>query len=316
MPFRRSSQRSGFTLIELLVVIAIIAILIALLLPAVQQAREAARRTQCRNNLKQLGLAIHNYHDTFLLFPPAYTIKLSYTATTNWETLFESTNYCSNWAIACLPYFDQAPLYNQFNPNLGIGEGTNPNRNTFRWNSGQTSPPTHYAKYTNVVGARGNYAINMSPTVTNSGGVNPGGIAGRNVCLGMRDVQDGTSNTVFFDEIRAGVDAALDVRGCWGVAGVGSSAAGGQCAGDANRPNHTAGGADDLMLIVSNASLRMAGNNNWASGNTQVPARSMHTGGVHVGMGDGTVRFVSDNIDINVWAWLHTRYGNETIPEF
>lgn len=100
-------RRRGFTLIELLVVIAIIAILIALLLPAVQQAREAARRTQCKNNLKQLGLALHNYHDNFQVFPPA---------------LIASGRYCANpfrlnttGFVMILPYMDQAPMYNQYN---------------------------------------------------------------------------------------------------------------------------------------------------------------------------------------------------------
>ncbi|MCA9113349.1 MAG: DUF1559 domain-containing protein, partial [Planctomycetaceae bacterium] len=93
--FRRSSR--GFTLIELLVVIAIIAILIALLLPAVQQAREAARRTQCRNNLKQMGLALHNYHDNSGRFP-----------------LGELYAYNGNWKARILPFMDQGPLYNNF----------------------------------------------------------------------------------------------------------------------------------------------------------------------------------------------------------
>ena len=94
----------GFTLIELLVVIAIIAILIALLLPAVQQAREAARRTQCKNNLKQLGLAFHNYHDVTKTFPYG------------WE--LGQNLHLSSWGLMLLPYLDQAPLYNQFNTSL------------------------------------------------------------------------------------------------------------------------------------------------------------------------------------------------------
>lgn len=107
-----SHQPRGFTLIELLVVIAIIAILIALLLPAVQQAREAARRTQCRNNLKQLGLAIHNYHDSHNCFPPAYILTLS-----------PNLN-ASPYSIHILPYIDQAPLYNQWNSSVpAINEG-------------------------------------------------------------------------------------------------------------------------------------------------------------------------------------------------
>ena len=107
-----SSKRSrGFTLIELLVVIAIIAILIALLLPAVQQAREAARRTQCKNNLKQLGLGFHNYHDTFRTFPKPAILGLNVAAG------LEIVQGVS-WGTLLLPFLDQAPLYNNYDTNL------------------------------------------------------------------------------------------------------------------------------------------------------------------------------------------------------
>lgn len=96
----RRARSSGFTLIELLVVIAIIAILIALLLPAVQQAREAARRSQCKNNAKQLGLAIHNYHDTHLTFPISFTT----------DGRFDILGKGRSWMMGILPYIDQAPL--------------------------------------------------------------------------------------------------------------------------------------------------------------------------------------------------------------
>ncbi|MEZ6133148.1 MAG: DUF1559 domain-containing protein, partial [Planctomycetaceae bacterium] len=108
----RQSRKSGFTLIELLVVIAIIAILIALLLPAVQQAREAARRTECKNKLKQLGLAFHNYHDTHNTFPAALYSSGRY----NSAAYFSGNNTVKNvtgWQMI-LPYMDQAALYNQF----------------------------------------------------------------------------------------------------------------------------------------------------------------------------------------------------------
>src|SRR6187455_435887 len=98
------SGKHGFTLIELLVVIAIIAVLIALLLPAVQQAREAARRSQCKNNLKQLGLGMHNYHDTFRQLPGTYF------SLANW-----SGEEKGSYLIQLLPYIDQAPMYNRIN---------------------------------------------------------------------------------------------------------------------------------------------------------------------------------------------------------
>lgn len=110
------SKRSGFTLIELLVVIAIIAILIALLLPAVQQAREAARRTQCRNNFKQIGLALHNYHDTHGVLPPALISSGRCTDANECPTTRPVLN-TTGWVLL-LPYIDQSPLYNQYNFNV------------------------------------------------------------------------------------------------------------------------------------------------------------------------------------------------------
>ena len=103
----RSAKLRGFTLIELLVVIAIIAVLIALLLPAVQQAREAARRSTCKNNLKQLGLAIHNYHDTHGVFPPGYISRDVSTT----DPASAETGLGFSWGTMILPFMDQSPLY-------------------------------------------------------------------------------------------------------------------------------------------------------------------------------------------------------------
>ena len=125
MSRQSKSRYRGFTLIELLVVIAIIAILIALLLPAVQQAREAARRSQCKNNLKQLGLSMHNYHDTGRIFPPGFIRRGGGGLPGNWNqicTTLADNSAVSNtargwaWGSMILPYIDQAPLYNTIKP--------------------------------------------------------------------------------------------------------------------------------------------------------------------------------------------------------
>src|SRR5690242_1002904 len=110
-----SVRKRGFTLIELLVVIAIIAVLIALLLPAVQQAREAARRTQCKNNLKQLGLALHNYEETYGRLPYSSTVS----------PLYANTNTLHLWTDFVMPFIDQAPFYNQINFSVGNHQAPN-----------------------------------------------------------------------------------------------------------------------------------------------------------------------------------------------
>src|SRR5690349_2559350 len=114
-------RRTAFTLIELLVVIAIIAILIALLVPAVQKAREAAARTQCTNNLKQIGLAMHSYHDTYKRLPPGYVDG----NTNPNSTPDNDVGPGWGWAAFLLPYMEQGPLYNQINFGVTVGVGVN-----------------------------------------------------------------------------------------------------------------------------------------------------------------------------------------------
>jgi len=224
----------GFTLIELLVVIAIIAVLISLLLPAVQQAREAARRTQCKNNLKQLGLAMHNYHDSYNQFPPGYVFDPNRAVGT------QNPGNIWGWIAFLLPMMDQTTVYNQCNFGKGFGGGLDSNGAqtaststaspvvvgpdlqviaALRCPTDRGLPNTFYrgtAAGTIVVGARSNY-VGVNGASNSTGGFldialplatgtsitgADGGTFGGNSRVGIRDMLDGTTNAVVAGEKR------------------------------------------------------------------------------------------------------------------
>lgn len=212
---RRTSHQRGFTLIELLVVIAIIAILIALLLPAVQQAREAARRTQCRNNLKQIGLAMHNYHDVYRVFPPGFVIAWGNNGSIDLtETSVDGNRrHGWGWGTYLLPYIDQAPLYNK----LDVGSSVSVNRLSgtelgltvlqgYLCPSSAEGGNTDFAQsnYVGMFGANG--VVTISGDRIRADGTPPSTAPDNGGALGflsknrIRDFTDGTSNTILVGE--------------------------------------------------------------------------------------------------------------------
>jgi prepilin-type N-terminal cleavage/methylation domain-containing protein/prepilin-type processing-associated H-X9-DG protein len=324
---KRSPSRAGFTLIELLVVIAIIAILIALLLPAVQQAREAARRTQCRNNLKQLGLANHNYHDTFNKFP---TRRYG----TNGGTC-AVVNRCHNSAritamVALLPYLDQSPLYNAIQAGDANNAPGGP-RGDIGWAVWDRAIPGFRcpSDANSVQAVKGhNYLFSVGDLVLNiNTRAETRGVYGRLLWKGMRDVTDGTSNTVAMSE---GVSTIPTGNG----GQFGFSAGANEIRTSAALANNIPGlvASPSLCRTVVSGIYYVAGTNvrgrrgiNWIDApaslcvfntvlgpnspmcseggdfgdqdNSVLPPTSQHTGGVHCLMVDGSVRFVSDNVD-------------------
>ncbi|ADG68635.1 protein of unknown function DUF1559 [Planctopirus limnophila DSM 3776] len=333
-------SRKAFTLIELLVVIAIIAILIALLLPAVQQAREAARRTQCRNNLKQLGLALHNYHDNSNILPPGNIWRLNGTnqnrPSNNGDTLDQNRNLGPNWMVFILPFIDSSPLYNllDINSAMSINTGNNATiRSTII--SGYLCPSdsfngtllNRYNTFDNAGTAgtagprwaRGNYGANMGRErggVTSQYAADTGdrrGAMGYGSGARMRDFTDGTSNTVMVWEMRAGT-SDQDPRGTWALGRQGTSMVGGcDNVGDCPGINPGNSNSEDVHGCNNDTGIRM-GCFNGADG--QGAPRSQHTGGVHALLGDGTVRFISDNIDFNIHRALNSVAGGEQVGEF
>ena len=301
----RSHQRSsGFTLIELLVVIAIIAVLIALLLPAVQQAREAARRTQCRNNLKQIGLAAHNYHSTFNAFPAgryslAGTMFLGHSAQT-----------------MLLPYFDQAPLYAQMNTSIGFNGQpnfntpaitilsglicpSNPVNEGVNWTGGTNpagtdpnndSARTHYEP----ISDSGTGRLSSSSLVTTNGN----GMFFHDSKVRIGDVIDGTTNTLMFCEIVATGPGRYDCCAWMAYAdGIGTQ-------NGINAPfRSTPNGQPPFLHDMYN-------------GNSFSGPASYHVGGSHFLMGDGSVRFISQNLSQTTLTSLTTRAGGEVVGEF
>jgi prepilin-type N-terminal cleavage/methylation domain-containing protein len=271
-----SLRRLGFTLIELLVVIAIIAILIALLLPAVQQAREAARRTECKNNLKQMGIALHNYHDTCRAFPPGL-IRKTVIAT-------QQLQHGWGWQTYLLPYIDQAPLYNTVNPQgeplppataiLGgvpnvlktvlpvylCPSSTLPGENPDRANYGGSS-------YPGVSGHIANLSTTPDVTYALRGALFP------ESRVRFRDMTDGTTNTLIVSE-RVHIAEGTPMQphsGIWaGARGIETSDALGTM-------------ADDTLFNRRGNFMRIG-------------YSSAHEGGAHGLRCDGSVIFISENI--------------------
>ncbi len=317
--------RRGFTLIELLVVIAIIAILIALLLPAVQQAREAARRTQCKSHLKQIGIALHNYHETHRTFPPFFINR------TGDPLRIADTDKGANWLVFLLPYVDQAPIYNEWN--FDIPANQNPGRSQeiplFKCPTDPQSDAPHCV-YAGGGWARGNYGMNVSPCQHGIGqGSNgsPRGMSGANTVARVRDITDGASNTIAVDELRAGLNVQ-DLRGSWAMPGLGAGTA--AMFNDASAPNSKEPYSDDMENCAVAGLLGVPPMGCFDNSSTgQMTARSLHIGGVHALLADGAVRFISENIDFSrlqngcgtvdqrgVWQAIHTRDGSEVVGEF
>ena len=324
---RRRRQSRGFTLIELLVVIAIIAVLIALLLPAVQQAREAARRSQCKNNLKQMGLAMYNYHDTYSVFPRA---------------CFQSTGSGTGYQgfspqAMMLPYLDQAPLFNQINFNQSFVSGVNATlKNTrltvFRCPSDSS---TNLVPGNNYAFCGGASLIMMSPIPGAGVGGPPGtqittgdqiGMFNMRKNLNVSAVSDGTSNTIAASEGILGTGNGAYamgnlVRGTAFPGGMPNTFAsvallnayGASCtANKGNFLNSThrewINGMPGQTLFntlnspnSANPECHECSACSWYDSRGVWTARSRHTGGVHALMGDGAVRFISDSVDNTTW---------------
>ncbi|REJ71931.1 MAG: DUF1559 domain-containing protein [Planctomycetota bacterium] len=311
--------RRGFTLIELLVVIAIIAILIALLLPAVQQAREAARRTQCKNHLKQIGLALHNYHDAHLVFPPGY-VAGNVTAADP-ASAEDGSGFA--WGTMILPMMDQASLYNQLNldldsrdpANLVAGRTYLP---TFRCPSDNanntfivTDGTNNYELATaNYVGMYGYGSVTMAP-----GNPDPAGVLYRNSSVRIGDITDGTTATILVAErahVHDFIPGAADVQAnsTWYAAVPGVF----RPAGMGTMPDEA-----PASLVLGHVGQMMGAMTMHHPPNTThhiVNFSSRHEGGAHILLADGSVHFISENINYNTFRWLGQRSDGEVIGEF
>ncbi len=327
-------SRRGFTLIELLVVIAIIGVLIALLLPAVQSAREAARRAQCTNNLKQIGLAMHNYHDANNVLPPGHR-----------------TAVFGTFQTFILPYLEGNPQYNAYNmygrywnPGQTSGGGSGP-ANGIRYGSpinltvtrtifnslicpSDTPLPSNLSVYNGVTWH--NYTVNFgNADIYQSLGTVPGGYTvgiypvpwlgapfsdsdttqrfypSRGRCYDFATITDGTSNTLLAGEVIKGQGGDLRGFTWWGDAVSTSTYL---------PPNST---LPDVQNSAGYCKYPFANNPPCIAATAQFPPtyawRSRHPGGVNMAFCDGSVHFIKNTINLYIWRALGTTQGNEVV---
>jgi len=334
-------SRNAFTLIELLVVIAIIAILIGLLLPAVQKVREAAARSQCQNNLKQLGIAMHSYADQATGLPPAVIMR-------NYNDNPYTDEIGPNWAVLVLPFIEQDNLYRTQSTSIAAWasdsgpvamSGTlEPNWKNMRANrvktyvcpADQPNAADCSRNLGNVTGwARGNYAANCGPHYSYGNRVNNGDSSGgpwgwsgrgpfsvitgrgRRAGLGIQNIRDGSSNVIMITEVVIGRDTN-DPRGVWAFGLAGSSTVVAHGDGDCTVPNDKRGCSDDIRDAPDFPAENYG---NWTSCNSnQATARSRHSGCVQAVMCDGSVRVVNDNIEPRSWWIINAAQDGQPQP--
>lgn len=286
--------RSGFTLIELLVVIAIIAVLVALLLPAVQQAREAARRTQCKNNLLQLGLAIHNYEMAYEVLPPGVVNPTG-------PVKNEEKGYHVGWEVQLLPYIDQGATFKAFDFKVGVYDVNNERTRSLSLptficpsDSHQRTTTTGSGKQAGVSNYAGCHNDIEAPITTDNTGV-----FYLNSSTRYDQISDGSTNTIFTGE------KLIDIDDLGWVSGTRSTLR-----------NTSSFNANSAGPINQFGVVQPSGGPAPAGPLVVGGFGSHHVGGAQFGMGDGAVRFISANVNPDVFKQLGNRADGKLPADF